>query len=456
MSENHLKKSLSLSQIIAMAAGGMIAAWMVEIKYWFELSGSGSIWALITCALFVLPLCLVYSEMTSMLPFAGGENVWISNAFNWDIGWFSGWALLLLYVMAMPTVSYGIASMAGYIYPLTFVQVKILAAIILVIWYFITNKEIKFLATIQSIMFWSTLVISVTASVIFITNSKWSYDTLANPWFPNGFGGFSAAVALLIMKFVGFDMIPQLAEESKFPKSKLWIAFVGSLGLTLLVYGMAIIGVGGIVDSAWVAQTDIVDPRVADIIGMHPLGVIIVIMGAVTCLTTLSGFWLSASRTLYGMGRQKQITTMFSAINKEGQPWKANIAIGILSIYFTVFAPEAWINYIYSIYGVTAGFVYFMVAVSFLILRKKHPEWERPCKVSFGTIVGILSVLFTIWVIYGCAAAMDINAWLVLLLYVVIGVGFWLYSKYRQKKDPNDWKPHILTPDDIGVENPDA
>ena len=53
----------------------MIAAWMVEIKYWFELSGPGSFWALVVCALFILPLCLVYSEMTSMLPFAGGENV---------------------------------------------------------------------------------------------------------------------------------------------------------------------------------------------------------------------------------------------------------------------------------------------------------------------------------------------------------------------------------------------
>ena len=57
MSENgQLKKELNLSQVIAMAAGGMIAAWMVEIKYWFELSGPGSIFSLITCALLILPL----------------------------------------------------------------------------------------------------------------------------------------------------------------------------------------------------------------------------------------------------------------------------------------------------------------------------------------------------------------------------------------------------------------
>jgi APA family basic amino acid/polyamine antiporter len=272
---NMLKKELSMHQIIAMAAGGMIAAWMVEIKYWFELSGPGSFWALAICALFVLPLCLVYSEMTSMLPFAGGENVWISNAFNWDIGFFAGWALVLLYVMAMPTVSYGIATMSGYIYPLEFSQVKVIAAVILVLWYILTNFEIKWLARIQSLMFWSTMVVSIFASITFISNNNWSYETLSSSpsWFPNGLPGFSAAVGLIIMKFVGFDLIPQLAEEANFPVKKLW---------------------------------------------------------------------------------------------------KANLAVGVLSIYFTVFAPETWINYIYSIYGVTAGLIYFLVAVSFLILRNKQ------------------------------------------------------------------------------------
>ena len=78
--EQGLKKTLKLPQLIALAAGGMIAAWMVEIQYWFSLTGTGSLLALILCAVFVLPLCFIYAEMTTMLPYAGGENVWVSNA----------------------------------------------------------------------------------------------------------------------------------------------------------------------------------------------------------------------------------------------------------------------------------------------------------------------------------------------------------------------------------------
>lgn len=291
---NGLRKELKLSSMIAMAAGGMIAAWMVEIKYWFELSGVGSVLSLLTCAILLLPLCFIYSEMTSMMPYAGGQNIWVTNALGWNIGFGACWLVMLLYVMAMPTVAYGIASMIGYLTPITALQTKIVAAIILVIWFFLTNKELKVLAKLQNILFWSTLVVSLAASVIFIFSGQWSFETM-QPIFPNGFNGYTAAVALLIMKFVGFDLIPQLSEEANFPKKNLWKAFLGALGCTVLIYGMAVIGVGGIVDNEWIAQTDIVDPRVADIIGMHWLGVVIVVMGALTCITTLSSFWLSAS-----------------------------------------------------------------------------------------------------------------------------------------------------------------
>ena len=305
--ENGLRKELKLSGMIAMAAGGMVAAWMVEIRYWFELSGVGSVVSLVTCAVLVLPLCFIYAEMTSMMPYAGGQNIWVTNALGWNVGFGACWLVMLLYVMAMPTVAYGIASMVGYLVPIDALQTKIMAAVILVVWFFLSNKEMKLLARLQNILFWSTLAVSLAASLIFVFSGHWSFQTM-EPIFPNGFSGYTAAVALLIMKFVGFDLIPQLSEEAKFPKKDLWKAFVGSLGCTVLIYGMAVVGVGGIVTTDWIVNTDIVDPRVADLIGMHWLGVVIVVMGALTCITTLSSFWLSASRILYGAAKQHQMT----------------------------------------------------------------------------------------------------------------------------------------------------
>ena len=199
MENNNLRKTITLPGMIAMAAGGMVAAWMVEIKYWFEIGGAGSVWSLITCAVLVLPLCFIYSEMTSMMPYAGGQNLWVSNALGWNTGFCACWLIMLLYVMAMPTVAYGIASMLGYLYPITSLQTKIIATVILVAWYFLTNSELKILARMQNILFWSTLVVAVGADIIFIVSGRWSYGNIT-PWFRYGTTGYTAGIGLLIMK----------------------------------------------------------------------------------------------------------------------------------------------------------------------------------------------------------------------------------------------------------------
>ena len=62
--------------------------------------------------------------------------------------------------------------------------------------------------------------------------------------------------------------------------------------------------------------------------------------------------------------------------------------------------------------------------------------------------MGILSVIFTVYVLYTCAAAMSLSSWMVLLLYFALGLGFWIFAKAKQKSDPENWKAHILTPDD--------
>lgn len=259
---------------------------------------------------------------------------------------------MLLYIMAMPTVSMGIASMLAYLFPITTSQIKIIAAVLLILWFFLTNFELKLLTRLQNVFFWSTLVIAIIADILFITSGKWS---LANiQWFPNGFSGYTAGIGLLIMKFVGFDLIPQLSEEANFPKKDIWKAFVGSLGCTVLVYGLAVVAISGIVSLDWIDGVDIVDLMLQIILECLAGNCDCNNGSSQHCITTLSSFWLSASRILYGAAKQHQLTPRFAKLNQHGQPQFANLIVGIFSIYFTIFAPEAWVNYIYVIYGVAA------------------------------------------------------------------------------------------------------
>ena len=144
------------------------------------------------------------------------------------------------------------------------------------------------------------------------------------------------------------------------------------------------------------------------------------------------------------------MTPQFVKLNKHGQPQFANLIVGLLSIYFTAFAPEAWVNYIYTIYGVVAGVVYLLVCLSFIALRRKHPEWERPYRIKGGTFWGYYGIVFCIWVIIQNALAMDTGAVTVLIIYLILGICFWGYAKLRQKKDPENWAPVVISPDTVG------
>lgn len=445
------KKDLSMLGLICMAAGGMVGAWMVEIKYWFELSGAMSCVALLVCALFILPLTLIYTELTSAMPYAGGINIWASNAFGWNMGFAGYWIVQFLYLIAMPSVAYGISTMLSYWFDLSWYMTKLIALVIMAAAFVLSNKEIKLMATIQNILFWGTLVVSVGASVIFIFSGSWSFETM-KPLFPTGGAGFMLAVSTLLYKFVGFEMIPNLVEDTNFERKNLWKAFFGAIGATLLIYGLAAFGVGGIFTREMVMNADVVDPSVADSIGMHWLALAIIVMGIGTCITTVPGFWLSAARAMYGASTQRQLPEFFGKLNKNGQPANANVVIGILSLLLTVAAPEEWINYLYNLCGLFAGLNYGLATICFLVLRHKKPEWKRPYRVKCLPLVAGVSLLFVCYVLYNCIVGMTVSTIVVFVGYSLLGVVMWGYAKRKQKTDPEEWAPRIISPDTEPIE----
>ena len=220
--------------------------------------------------------------------------------------------------------------------------------------------------------------------------------------------------------------------------------------LTFLIHGLAIIAVGGIVTDEWMQQTDIVDPRVADMLGMHWLGLVIVVMGIGTRIKQPCRILAQRLPELYGGAKQGQFSKTFASLTGYGQPWKANIVIGIFS-YFTVFVTGS-VDQLFHDNRASAGIIYFGVSVSFLKLRKTKPHWERPYKVKYGKFSGVFPWFLAIWVIYTCAKSMDLGGWMAVGLYFALGVPFMLYAKHMQKKKPDEWKQIILSPDQVREE----
>ncbi|HHY13174.1 MAG TPA: APC family permease, partial [Thermoanaerobacterales bacterium] len=90
-----------------------------------------------------------------------------------------------------------------------------------------------------------------------------------------------------------------------------------------------------------------------------------------------------------------------------------------------------------------------MIALSYIVLRHKRPEWERPYRAPGGLFTGYLAVAFCLWIIIGSLSEIAPYSLLVLGGYYLIGIASHLYAKRMQKVKPDEWAPRILTPDDL-------
>ena len=96
--------------------------------------------------------------------------------------------------------------------------------------------------------------------------------------------------------------------------------------------------------------------------------------------------------------------------------------------------------------------VYLCVSLSFLKLRKTHPEWPRPYKCKAAWFMGIESILFCVYCLYQCVIAMDVATWVALGVYFAGGAVLYIYAKVQQKRDPANWTTFIPSPDTVKEE----
>lgn len=79
-----------------------------------------------------------------------------------------------------------------------------------------------------------------------------------------------------------------------------------------------------------------------------------------------------------------------------------------------------------------------MVAISFLIIRKKYPEMERPFKIKNYKFVGIMATILSaavvvMYLIPGTGCTLIWQEWIIVGGWILLGVVFYIWSRIRYK-----------------------
>lgn len=385
MNERKLLRILGNKDVIALAFGAMIGwGWVVTTGLWITEAGSlGAILAFTIGGLLVVVVGLTYAELSSALPLAGGEHVYTYKAMGRTASFIATWAIILGYVsvvafeaVALPTVfEYLIPDYSqGYLYTIagwdvtaTWAGVGILGSV-LVAW--INYRGIKLTTAITFIL---TLLILI-AGLMLITGSTAGGNVQnMQPLFEKGIAGLLTVIIMTPFMFVGFDVIPQAAEEINLPQKKIGQLLIGSVILAVLWYIAVIFGVSRVLSPAEIAESNLVtaDAMAKAFGDSRMMGNLLVLGGIGGILTSWIGFYVGGSRAIYALARAGMLPKSLGELHpKYNTPYRAILLIGFFSTIAPLLGRPALV-WLVDAGGLGLVVAWLMVAISFIILRDR-------------------------------------------------------------------------------------
>lgn len=449
--------------ILVIAFGAMIGwGWVINSGDWIQTAGfMGSIIAFLIGGAMVLFVGFTYAELTSAMPQCGGEHVFSYRAMGPTGSFVCTWAIVLGYVAtaafeatALPTVITYLFPDFNQVYLYTIAGKDIYLTTILfgsLMAVFITAINMagaKTAAILQTIL---TLIIAI-AGILLIVASAFSGDSanISGQFWEAGSGSTVSSVfkvaCMTPFLYIGFDVIPQAAEEINVPYKKIGNIMLLSISLAVIWYLAVVFAVCYIMPSdAMLAemnsQTGLVTAKAMEMAFHSPaMGKVLIVGGLCGIVTSWNSFLMGGSRAMYSMGESLMLPERFGKLGKRKTPTAALLLCGAACVIAPFFGRGVlvWLVDAASFGCVVA---YLMVAISFCILRKKEPNMERPYKVRCGMGVGIAAVCLAGFMTFlyivptSFSSALIWQEWVVVGAWIILGVVFYFYSKKKYGKE---------------------
>lgn len=363
-------------------------------------------------------------EMSAAMPHTGGAYSFARKAMGPWGGYITGLAETIEYVATTAVIVFFAASYANGV---TSELLGLDLTGSMWIWYVVlyvvfiglnslgSNVSFRFAIIVAVMSIAILLVFGVMALVsgLIDWNSLWNIpanpDAVGSSWFlPEGYLGILYAIPFGVWLFLGIEELPLAAEEAHnpsrdIPKAAVWArATLIATGLLVLFLNTGLLGAeatGSSLEPLLDGFRAIVGDELAAVLGIFAL---------IGLLASLQGIMFAYGRNMYSLSRAGYYPQFLSVTGKNKTPWLALTvggAIGFVSLLV--------LDYLAATDGEGAGAVagaiilniavwgamlaYLMQMLSYVILRNKFPNLDRPYKSPWGVpgawIAGIIAAI---------------------------------------------------------------
>ena len=467
--EHRLRRVLGPVQLSSLGVGAIIGAgiFVATGAAAHNTAGPALMISYVVAGITCIFAALCYAEFASMVPVAGSAYTYAYATMGEMFAWIIGWDLVLEYAVGSATVANGWSSFFQTLLPkvgihlpeaisrapivydaatghfvMTNGLVNLPAVIIVAIVTMVLVKGIQ-----ESASFNATMVAVKLAAVLFVILVGAFFINPENwkPFAPYGWGGLTlfghtiwgqsvggnpvgmlAGAAIIFFAYIGFDSVSTHAEEAKRPNRDVPIGIVASLLICTVLYIAVVFVLTGMV------KYDQIDTGAGVSVAFHTVGLpwaeaIIAIAGVAGITSVLLVMMLSAPRVFLAMSRDGMVPKgFFGAVHPRFRtPYKSTILVGL---FVAVMAGLLPIDALLQMTNIGTLFAFAVVCTAVLIMRRTHPEAERPFRCPMVPLVPILGILFCLMLMMSLPAA----NWLRLVVWLAIGlVIYFLYSRHH-------------------------
>jgi len=393
-----LKKVLKLRTVISTSVGMALATscYIAGLQVAFIVAGELAWISILVAGLFCLLSAMCFSELTSLYPSAAGIKLFIQNAFDERIAIIIGMFYVVLGISMVGAESYILSSVMLNAH--TFVSPmadRIFWLCIFILFVaFINYRGVKITGLAEDIMTFSKISLLAFVSIYAISTIGIDITpALASPKFT--FPKVIEAAGIGVFLFVGFEWVTPLAEETT-DYRLIGKGMLITVGILSVVYSLFTAALWiGLTPEQRMSGTPI--PHI--LLGRNLFGlpgvILLMFMSVLASVTSFNAGLLNTSRFTYAMARDNVLPKVFSRLHPDyATPWVAILGLMIfaLCVSLIIFITGKYL-FIILMAAALECFIYVVMALSVLRLRKKYPDSPRDYKIPFGTAVPVITAI---------------------------------------------------------------
>lgn len=472
-----LQRTLSPTHVWAIAFGCVIGwgSFINPGKKFLPTSGvAGTAIAMALGALVMIIIAFSYAYMVPKYPKAGGEFTFAKMCFGKNMAFVCGWFLVVAYLTNVPMNSTAIGLIVdgldgssdilkfGFHYSIAgfdiYMGEMLLAMAILILFGWLNIIGVKKAGFVQTVLSILLVVCVFTLFIAALISSKakavnmepvWGFDKASAlesgadiseiaVWAHKGTGGILGSIlatfAIAPWAYVGFDAIPQAAEEFNFSFKK-----VSFIMIVAIVFGCFVYTSNNTVAAAalsnWpervMAGEWVVLVAAEELLGTF--GKVLVGLGVFCAvLSGIMGFYLASSRLMYSMARDGYLPEWFGIVDpKHGTPKNAILFCIIVSLSGPILGREA-LGWFVDMSAIGASIGYFFTSASTLVTVKREKDGTPFLKLMAGVGV-VFSLIFIMLQLIPISGLNGVHfgkeSYIMLFIWTLLGIIFYIKQK---------------------------